>query len=262
MTPDPSKDFVAPDSSEVTEIRQLGRPHLQLIVGTAPATRSSPAERFQQVSDYAAAVGASLAQMPYHDIERLVQVLFQACESGRAIYVFGNGGSAALASHTACDLGKGTCEVARERVRVLSLTDNVPLLTAWANDTAYEFVFTEQMRNFIQPRDIAFAISGSGNSPNVLHALRFAREIGAIPVGLTGFEGGKMKPLCDVCVVAPSDNMQIIEDMHVMAMHGIFTILRARLEAANCHPEALTQNLEPADSLKLSKTTLQQRPAV
>ena len=82
-----------------------------------------------------------------------------------AIFVFGNGGSAALASHVACDLGKGTCDVARERVRVLSLTDNVPLMTAWANDMAYELVFTEQMRNFIQPGDVAFAISGSGNSP-------------------------------------------------------------------------------------------------
>jgi D-sedoheptulose 7-phosphate isomerase len=249
MKLDPSKNSVSPDNLQMTEVRQSSRPHLQLIVGTAAANRRCAADRFLQISDYVDSVSAILAQMPCDEIEQLVQVLLRACESGRAIFVFGNGGSAALASHIACDLGKGTCEVARERVRVMSLTDNVPLLTAWANDTAYEFVFTEQMRNFIQPNDVAFAISGSGNSPNVLHALRFAREIGAVTVGLTGFEGGKMKPLCDACVVVPSDNMQIIEDLHVMAMHGVFTILRSRLaQASNCHAGAYALNADPACS--------------
>jgi D-sedoheptulose 7-phosphate isomerase len=216
-----------------------GRPHLQVIAGTAAAApRCGGGERFQQISEYVSAVGATLEQMPCAEVERLVEVLLEASEAGRAIFVFGNGGSAALALHAACDLGKGTCDVARERVRVLSLTDNVPLITAWANDTAYEMVFTEQMKNFIEPGDVAFAISGSGNSPNVLHALRHAREVGAVTVGLTGFEGGKMKALCDVCVVVPSDNMQIIEDLHVMASHGIFTILRSRLAQDQSRQEA------------------------
>jgi D-sedoheptulose 7-phosphate isomerase len=241
MTLDPSKDMHSPETTEISEVRQPNRPHLQLIGGTAAAGRVCAPKRFQHVSDYVACVSATLEHMPCADIEQLVEVLHQTCEAGRAIFVFGNGGSAALASHAACDLGKGTSEVARERVRVLSLTDNVPLLTAWANDTAYEYVFTEQMKNFIQPGDVAFAISGSGNSPNVLHALRSAREIGATTVGLTGFEGGKMKALCDVCVVVPSDNMQVIEDLHVMAAHGIFTTLMSRLAQSSSCQAAVAQ---------------------
>jgi len=227
---DASENFVSASPAEMNEAAPAGRPHLQLV--SPAANRCGGEARFVQVSDYVASVGATLAQMPCGAIDELIEVLLRTCEAGRAIFVFGNGGSAALASHAACDLGKGTCALARERVRVLFLTDNLPLITAWANDTAYELVFTEQMKNFIQPGDVAFAISGSGNSPNVLHALRYAREIGAVTVGLTGFEGGKMKPLCDVCVVVPSDNMQIIEDLHVMASHGIFTILRGRLAEA------------------------------
>jgi D-sedoheptulose 7-phosphate isomerase len=228
---DPSKKVVSSNAvSETHEAAVRGRPHLQLV--TPGDGRCSSAKGFLAIADYVASVGATLAQMPCGAVEELVDVLLKATEAGRAIFVFGNGGSAALASHAACDLGKGTCDVARQRVRVMSLTDNVPLITAWANDTAYELVFTEQMKNFIQPGDVAFAISGSGNSPNVLHALRYAREIGATTVGLGGFEGGKMRPLCDVCVVVPSDNMQIIEDLHVMASHGIFTILRSRLAEA------------------------------
>jgi D-sedoheptulose 7-phosphate isomerase len=220
------------------------------------------AEAFERISEYIASVGAALAIMPCSQVEALVQALLEACEAGRAIFVFGNGGSAALASHTACDLGKGTSDVARERVRVLSLTDNVPLITAWANDTAYEFVFTEQMKNFIQPGDIAFAISGSGNSPNVLHALRYARGIGATTVGLTGFQGGKMKPLCDVCVVVPSDNMQIIEDLHVMAAHGIFTILRARPAQAGSRPMQGDGEMDKATVTEIAAPAFEQRRVV
>jgi D-sedoheptulose 7-phosphate isomerase len=218
------------------------RPHLQVVAGAVASPRCGAGTRFEQIADYVSAVHATLAQMPCPEVEQLVDVLLEASLAGNAIFVFGNGGSAALASHAACDLGKGTCDVARDRVRVLSLTDNVPLITAWANDTAYEMVFTEQMKNFIQPGDVAFAISGSGNSPNVLHALRHAREAGATTVGLTGFQGGKMKAMCDVCVVVPSDNMQIIEDLHTMAAHGIFSVLRSRLMEAGqaAEPQAKT----------------------
>jgi D-sedoheptulose 7-phosphate isomerase len=146
------------------------------------------------------------------------------------VYLFGNGGSAALASHFACDLGKGTAYCnGGKRFRVLSLTDNLPTLTAWANDTNYEDVFSEQLRNFVQPGDVALAISGSGNSKNVLNALRVAREARATTVGISGFQGGEMKPLCDICVVVPSENMQIIEDLHVAMSHSIFRIVYRRI---------------------------------
>lgn len=167
-----------------------------------------------------------LQNLPVPAIDEIVERLFQAYQQDCAVYVFGNGGSAALASHTACDLGKGTTGAGRRPFRVVSLTDNVSLITAWANDTSYDNIFAAQLSPFIQPGDIAFAVSGSGNSPNVLKGLRVAQEAGASTIGLTGFKGGKMKALCDCCVVVPSDNMQHIEDSHLCIMHAVFLTFR------------------------------------
>jgi D-sedoheptulose 7-phosphate isomerase len=168
--------------------------------------------------------------LPHDAINRIADELLRANGSGRMVYLFGNGGSASLASHLACDLGKGTAYCDRgKRFRVLALTDNLPTLTAWANDSSYEDVFSEQLRNFVEAEDIAFAISGSGNSKNVLNALRVAREAGATTVGISGYQGGEMKSLCDICAVVPSDDMQIIEDMHVAIAHSIFRIVHSRM---------------------------------
>ncbi len=174
---------------------------------------------------------SAVENLPYLQIERVADELYRAYEEGRRVFLFGNGGSASLASHLACDLGKGTVVAgkAQQRFRVLALTDNIALITAWANDTAYEQIFAEQLRNFVECGDIAFAISGSGNSPNVLLALQAARDAGAINIGLTGFKGGKMRGLCDLCIVIPSDNMQIIEDLHVSIAHALFTVIRHRI---------------------------------
>ena len=182
---------------------------------------------------YFLGVGAVLRRLPFALIDRVTDALWNAYLEGKTVYVFGNGGSAGLASHCACDLGKGTVINGNRRFRVLALTDNVPLMTAWANDASYDDIFAEQLAPFIDKGDIALAISGSGNSPNVLKALRVAREAGAFTIGLTGFQGGKMKPLCDLCVIIPSDNMQVIEDLHVSVNHSVFISLRSRmLEAA------------------------------
>jgi D-sedoheptulose 7-phosphate isomerase len=168
--------------------------------------------------------------LPHDEIDQLAATLVEGYEAGRTVYLFGNGGSASLASHLACDLGKGTAYCnGGKRFRVLALTDNLPTLTAWANDSSYEDVFSEQLRNFVQPRDIVFAISGSGNSKNVLNALRVAREARAATIGMSGFQGGEMKSLCDTCVVVPSNNMQIIEDLHLAMAHSIFRIVYSRL---------------------------------
>ena len=166
-----------------------------------------------------------------HDaINQIADTLLKANEAGRMVYLFGNGGSASLASHLACDLGKGTAYCnGGKRFRVIALTDNLPTLTAWANDSGYEDVFSEQLRNFVQPQDVAFAISGSGNSKNVLKALQVAREAGARTVGISGFQGGEMKSLCDIWVVVPSNNMQIIEDLHLAVAHSIFRIVHSRM---------------------------------
>ncbi len=191
------------------------------------------ARDFYDISGYCTKVGEVLANMPSAEIELVIQALMQAHEAGRAVFLFGNGGSAALASHMACDLGKGTADVTSKRSRVLSLTDNMALITAWANDINYESVFSEQLQNQLQPGDVALAISTSGNSPNVLRALHTAKSLGAVTVGLTGFDGGKARQLCDLCIVVPSDNTQIIEDLHSVLAHGMFSVLRTRMQVSS-----------------------------
>jgi D-sedoheptulose 7-phosphate isomerase len=171
-----------------------------------------------------------ITQLPYAEIEDIIALLLRAFEEERTIFVFGNGGSASSASHMVSDMNKGLVDARQSRrMKVMSLTDNVPLLTACANDHGYETVFAEQLKNFVQPGDVAFAISCSGDSPNVLLALNTAREAGAATVGLAGYAGGAMKALCDACAVVPSDNMQLIEDMHHAILHSIFTVLRDRI---------------------------------
>jgi D-sedoheptulose 7-phosphate isomerase len=196
-----------------------------------PASPFSPLDVTRSEA-YFRSVGSILRALPFTLIDHVTEALWRAYLENRAVYVFGNGGSAALASHCACDLGKGTAVNGNRRFRVVALTDNVPLMTAWANDSCYDDIFSEQLTSVIQQGDVALAISGSGNSPNVLKALHLAREMGALTIGLTGFQGGRMLPLCDLCVVVPSDNMQVIEDLHVAVSHSVFTSLRSRMYKA------------------------------
>jgi len=178
-----------------------------------------------------------LGRLPLDSLQRICDVLYEAYERDRTIFIFGNGGSAALASHMVCDLGKGTqCPppgslemTGIRRLKAIALTDNVPMITAWANDSSYDDIFAAQMENFVEPGDVAFGISGSGNSPNVLKALQLAREKGAITVGLTGFQGGKMKDLLDYGIIVPSNSMQQIEDLHLVLAHMIFLNLKQRI---------------------------------
>jgi D-sedoheptulose 7-phosphate isomerase len=171
----------------------------------------------------------SIRTLPFEQVDNISEILFQAYQKQHTVFVFGNGGSAALASHLACDLGKGTINGTPKRFKVMALTDNVPLMTAWANDSHYENIFSEQLANFARPEDVAFAISASGNSTNVLKALNAARQAGLVTTGLTGFHGGRMLALCDACVVVRSDNMQVIEDLHLSIAHAIFTCIRDRV---------------------------------
>ncbi len=190
---------------------------------------------------YFANLNRVLRCLPHEVVNQIINVLVRAYEQNRTVFMFGNGGSAALASHLACDLGKGTAVNGVRRFRVLSLTDNIPVITAWANDASYEDIFAEQLRSFVEKGDIVLAISGSGNSPNVLNGLRVARELKAYTIGLTGYQGGKMKDLCDLCLIVPSDNMQFIEDLHVCISHAIFTAVRHQ-----CGNKAITIGIHTA----------------
>jgi len=190
--------------------------------------------------EYLNRLGEVLRRLSHEQIDEICKVLLHAYETDRRIFLFGNGGSAALASHFACDLGKGISMHSNgaKRFRAIALTDNIPMMTAWANDSHYEDIFAEQMKNFVEPEDVAFAISASGNSRNVIKALEVARHAGGFCIGLGGYDGGKMKLLCDLCLVVPSDNMQLIEDLHLSIAHALFTTIRHKLETS-AHPVAL-----------------------
>ena len=177
----------------------------------------------------------TLDSLPMPEIQRVCDLVYDTYQRRRTVFLFGNGGSAALASHMACDLGKGTFAPNHvplsglERFRVLSLVDNVPMVSAWANDTNYENIFAEQLANFIQAGDLAFGISGSGNSKNVLKALELAGTVGATTVGLTGLGGGAMKTMVQHAIIVDSDNMQRVEDAHLVVAHIIFLDLQDRI---------------------------------
>jgi D-sedoheptulose 7-phosphate isomerase len=196
------------------------------------------APRENDYAHYLSELQAVVTNLPLAAAKRAADILYHAYQTDHMVFTFGNGGSAALASHLAADLGKSThfpgpASVQQsKRMKILSLADNVPMLTAWGNDTSYENIFAGQMENFIQPGDVAFGISGSGNSPNVLRALELARKVGATTVGLTGCGGGKMKDLLDCPLIVPSNHMQQVEDAHLILAHLIFLDLKARIERA------------------------------
>lgn len=179
------------------------------------------------VTAYLTGLTRALRSIPLDTIARIVEILEDARAEGRTVFLLGNGGSAATASHIACDLNKTANHPGAPRLRALALTDNVPLITAWANDTHYHNIFVEQMQNFLMPGDVVVAISGSGRSPNVLDAVRRAREMGAVTIGLTGFDGGHLTGIADVCLVIPSDHMGQIEDTHLAVGHILAAVLKA-----------------------------------
>lgn len=191
-------------------------------------SRQSVAEQaLRDVSAYLADLSRVLAALPREPLAQIAQMLLEAARKGRTVYIFGNGGSAATASHLACDLAKTANVPGQPRVRALALTDNVPLLTAWGNDDSYDVVFAEQLRTFVRWHDIVIAISASGNSPNVLAGVEVARAAGATVVGITGFGGGKLQAHCDTCLVVPSHEYGPVEDLHMIFVHAITAALRA-----------------------------------
>lgn len=185
------------------------------------------------IGDYLAGLQALVAALPRDDVRVAITRIERAYDDGHQIFIAGNGGSAATASHMACDLGKTTLGRApapgTRRFRAIALTDNMPLVTAWGNDVSYDQVFAEQLRNLANPNDLLIVITASGNSPNILEAVRAARELGVVTLGLLGFDGGAVKGLLDHSVVARSDDYGHIEDAHTVLNHLITAFFKRRL---------------------------------
>lgn len=169
-----------------------------------------------------------VANFPTDLIEQVVDLLLQSARQGKKVFIFGNGGSASTASHFACDLAKNTQVPGAPPFRVIGLTDNMALMTAWANDTSYNNVFAAQLGPLVEAGDVVIGISCSGNSGNVLRAMELARQRGAITIGFTGDEGGQLKTMVDICIQAPSPSIEQQEDGHLILEHCICATIRSQ----------------------------------
>jgi D-sedoheptulose 7-phosphate isomerase len=181
------------------------------------------------VRDYLDRLVTTLERLPADAIESLSELLYRAYTDGKQVFILGNGGSASTASHMACDLGKNTIGPNMRRFRIMSLNDNIPLLTALSNDLGYENMFAEQLQNLIQPGDVLIVLSGSGNSPNVLRAMEYARSQSAEVAALLGFGGGRAAELADLNVLVDSDDYGVVEDAHLIINHILVEHFRQRL---------------------------------
>lgn len=185
-----------------------------------------------EIRTYFSEVQSLLDKTPFAQVDAVVDALMKANLAGQTIFICGNGGSAATATHFGCDLSKRPLVEGQPRFRVIALTDNNSLITAVANDINYEAVFSEQIKSLGRKGDVLIGISGSGNSKNVLNAVSAARDLGITTVGFSGYDGGKLAPMVDISVHIPSFNMAMVEDVHLMLEHAICEKLLALRQAA------------------------------
>jgi D-sedoheptulose 7-phosphate isomerase len=188
------------------------------------------------IRDYIADLKTCLDDLDTDSLEKVKDLLLKAYTDKKQIFICGNGGSATTASHFACDLGKGTtvdfADSSETRFRVVALTDNIATLTAYANDNSYEDIFKEQLVNLIGPGDVVIGISASGNSENVVRALKLAKEKGATSASFVGFSGGKCKDVSDISVYVKNDHYGVVEDMHLVIMHLLSYYLKEEKKKA------------------------------
>jgi len=178
------------------------------------------------VKDYFETQVRLLNQLKFDSVEQVIALLERARVEGRRVFLFGNGGSAATASHFACDLGKGTIQPDRPRLQVISLADSVATLTAYANDLGFDTIFAEPLITLAKPGDIAIAFTASGNSPNIVRAMDTAAQHGLVTIGFTGFDGGKIKDRVELNVHVPVNSFPQAEDVHLMLTHAICEMLK------------------------------------
>jgi D-sedoheptulose 7-phosphate isomerase len=175
--------------------------------------------------DYLGQLRDLLNNFPHECFEEIGQALLSAYEERKHVFIMGNGGSGSTASHFVCDINKGSCSELEKKFKVICLNDNMPSILAYANDLSYDKIFVEQLKNYLQPGDVVIGISGSGNSQNVLLAVSYAKENGAKTVGLSGFDGGKLARLVDIPFVVAINDMQKVEDVHMIFVHMLMQYL-------------------------------------
>jgi D-sedoheptulose 7-phosphate isomerase len=199
--------------------------------------------------DYLKRLSEELLRVDVERLERLADLVYEAWETECFVFIFGNGGSATTASHFSEDLGKSLIpnhalrEGWRRRLKVMSLTDNVGWISAVGNDLAYDQIFVQQLMNFGSAGDLVIAISGSGNSPNVLRAVEWATQHGLVTFGLTGFDGGRLKQEADECLHVELRDMGMVESIHLGVFHWVLDDVFARVN--RCGRYATRRSDEP-----------------
>jgi D-sedoheptulose 7-phosphate isomerase len=183
-----------------------------------------------KIADYFTELKQTLEQIPIEKIDRVITILHEARLSGRQIFIMGNGGSASTASHFVCDLSKNTRRKGLPSFKVIGLTDNMAVFSAYANDEGYDSVFANQLDNLLLRDDVVIGISTSGNSPNVLKAIELANQRGATSIGFTGFNGGELSKMVDLDVHVSSNCIEHVEDIHLMLEHVVTKVLREEAE--------------------------------
>lgn len=194
------------------------------------------------IDKYLHEIKETVDEIPVDRIDEIISILHNARVNHKHIFIMGNGGSASTASHFVCDLAKNTRKSTLPCFRVIGLTDNMAIITAYANDEGYENVFAQQLNNLLQAGDVVIAISGSGNSPNVVKAIEFANSRGAITVGFTGMTGGRLKSLAQYIVHVPNMRIDQVEDIHLMLEH---MICRSLIEMEETMVQVNAEVLEP-----------------
>ena len=192
------------------------------------------------LNEYAAALNGAMQTLDSGQFEKIISLLAEAYKNDKQIFIAGNGGSAASANHFVCDFGKNATPFksagpGNRRFRIISVSDNIEKITAIANDIALEEIFRQQLINLMRKGDVLIAVSASGNSPNIVRACEYAKEMSSPLITLSGFNGGKIKDLADAAIVVPLTSYEQIEDIHLMILHMIVYYFKN-------HPEVLGLN--------------------
>jgi len=197
----------------------------------SPDLKPPQMQKSNILQSYLSGLQLCIDEISKQDIEGIADILFEAYRHNKQIFIFGNGGSAATASHMVCDLRKGAALPGKPRLKVVSLTDSIPLFTAIGNDINYESVFVEQLISQVEKGDVAIGISASGNSPNVIKAIEYAHDQGATTIGFAAFGGGKLKDITDKSINLSTRDYGHAEDIHLSLGHILKELIKAKMKS-------------------------------